>query len=386
MARAKQENEDYNRLTKVEPSLPTRFYLDPDHYEQELQRIWYRNWIYVCRASELDGPRAFRVFDLGSQQILLLRDESGELQAFHNTCRHRGSALMQESEGRLRGSRITCPYHCWAYDFQGRLQRTPTRREQDDFDKSDYSLYGVAVADWNGFLFIHLDPENAAPLGECFDDSHLLDNWHLAELEVGHTHTQTIECNWKVFWENFNECLHCPHIHPTLSQLVPLYRQYFMEVRDDPQWQAHQREGNPLYKPGLAEGKETWSADGAPCAEYFPDLSKQEIERGHTYCEIVPSAYVVGHVDYARSVRVLPLGPERTEIQAQWLFRPEVLADPAFDPVEVANFAKQVIEEDAAVSEINQRGMRSIRHESGTLMAEEYAVHAFQNWVRRQLG
>jgi Rieske 2Fe-2S family protein len=386
MARKKQEIEGYKGLTRVEASLPTHFYLDAEHYEKELRRIWYRNWVYVCRASELDGPRAYRLFDLGSQQILILRGGDGQLRAFHNTCRHRGSVLVQEEEGRLRSPLIICPYHSWAYDLEGRLQRTPTRREQDDFDKADYPLYDIAVRDWNGFLFIHLDPNPAQSLEESFDDAHLLDNWHLGELEVGHTYRKTLECNWKVFWENFNECLHCPNIHPVLSQIVPLYKQYFMEVGDDPDWEVHQREGNPLYKAGLAEGKETWSTDGAARAEYFPDLTPEEIERGHNYCETLPSVFIVGHVDYVRAVRILPLGPERTEIHAQWLFRKETLADPAFDPAELARFAEGVIDEDGAASELNQKGLHSIRHEHGTLLAEEYSVYAFQAWVRGELG
>jgi len=158
-----------------------------------------------------------------------------------------------------------------------------------------------------------------------------------------------------------------------------------MEVRDDPEWEAHQEAGDPLYKPGLAEGKESWTTDGLACGAYFPDLGPEEIERGHTYCESLPSAFVVGHVDYARAVRILPLGPERTELQAQWLFRRETLAEPGFDARKVAAFAERVIAEDGAIAEINQKGLRSIRHERGALMAEEYAVRDFHAWLNRQL-
>jgi Rieske 2Fe-2S family protein len=376
----------YNGLTRVEPTLPSEFYFDGDHYERELRKIWYRNWLYVCRASELRGPRAFRVFEIGSQEILILRDQNEELRAFHNTCRHRGSVLVREPKGRLPGSKITCPYHCWAYDLQGKLQRTPTPSEQGDFDKADYSLYDVAVRDWNGFVFIHLEPENARPLEESFNGSHLLDNWPLADLALGHTYEKILHCNWKVFWENFNECLHCPSVHKELSEVVPLYKQHLMEVQDDPEWEAHQRSGDKRYKQGLAEGKETWSKNGSACAAYFPDLNEEEIARGHTYCETVPSGFIVGHVDYVRVLRLRPLGPETTEIHVQWFFREESLADPAFDASGVVEFGQRVIDEDGAVSEINQKGLRSIRHKHGALMAEEYAVHDFHVWVLEQLG
>jgi len=375
----------YNGLLRTESTLPTRYYLDADHYEKELDRIWYRNWIYVCRADELDGPRAYRVFTIGSQQVLVVRDQEGELQAFHNTCRHRGSQLMQKEGGRLTGSMITCPYHCWAYDLQGKLQRLAAASPPADFDKSEHSLYGVGIQEWKGFVFVHLDHAKSQPLESVFSDAHILDNWHLGELVVGHSLRKVIGCNWKVFWENFNECLHCSNIHSELSRTVPLYKQSLMEVQDDAEWEAHQSAGDPLFKPGLAEGKETWSTDGLACGEYFPDLTPEEIERGHTYCEALPSAFIVGHVDYARVVRVLPLGPEQTELQAQWLFRPEVIAQPGFDAQEVAAFAERVIAEDGAVAEINQKGLHSIRHERGVLMAEEYALRDFHVWLNKQL-
>src|SRR5579883_1820708 len=90
--------EGYTGLARLEPTLPSYFYHDPAHYERELRSIWYRNWIYVCRSSSLPDSRSFRTFTIGTQSILVLRDEDGTLRAFHNTCRHRGSALCTEAE------------------------------------------------------------------------------------------------------------------------------------------------------------------------------------------------------------------------------------------------------------------------------------------------
>jgi Rieske 2Fe-2S family protein len=115
-------------------------------------------------------------------------------------------------------------------------------------------------------------------------------------------------------------------------------------------------------------------------------LNEEEIARGHTYCETVPSGFIVGHVDYVRVLRLRPLGPETTEIHVQWFFSEESLADPAFDASGVVEFGQRVIDEDGAVAEINQKGLRSIRHKHGALMAEEYAVHDFHVWVLEQLG
>src|SRR5271155_3782563 len=89
----------YNGLAEFTEGLSADAYFDPRHYERELQRIWYRNWIYVGRSSDVAAPRAFRTFDIGDQKLLLVRDDGGVLQGFHNTCRHRGAQLCREEEG-----------------------------------------------------------------------------------------------------------------------------------------------------------------------------------------------------------------------------------------------------------------------------------------------
>src|SRR5271170_1364204 len=110
--------DDWNGLRQLERALPSEYYYDPGHYEQELHKIWYRNWIYLCRENTLPDPLSYRTFTIGSQPILLLRDEHGEVRVFYNTCRHRGSMLCTEPEGRLRATVITCPYHSWTYDLR----------------------------------------------------------------------------------------------------------------------------------------------------------------------------------------------------------------------------------------------------------------------------
>ena len=92
-------------------------------------------------SSEIERARAFRTFELGDQKILLVRDDQGVLQGFHNTCRHRGAALCRESEGSLRAGTIVCPYHAWIYNLQGDLLRTSSKAHASGFDVADYPLY-----------------------------------------------------------------------------------------------------------------------------------------------------------------------------------------------------------------------------------------------------
>jgi Rieske 2Fe-2S family protein len=374
----------YNGLTAYTPGLSAERYFDPAHYARELEQIWYRQWIYAGRSAELPGARSFRRFALGDQQLMLLRDVDGSLRGFHNTCRHRGAALCREERGELASSQLVCPYHAWVYSLEGRLLRTSSKRLPDGFRLDEHSLYPVHVKEWNGFLFVTLaaDPP---PFGASFDQPlDRLDAWSPADLVVGHVLCKTMACNWKIFWENYNECLHCPGVHRELSLLVPLYGRALLEARDDPEWPAHATDADPRYRGGLRRGAATWSKDGQISAAPLPNVSAADAAQGAVYLTGLPSVFIVGHVDYMRVVRLLPLGPERTELRVEYLFTPEALRDPSFRLANIVEFTDRVMSEDAAVCELNQQGLRALPHARGVVMPEEYAIKQFHDWLAAQ--
>ncbi|MER8484213.1 aromatic ring-hydroxylating dioxygenase subunit alpha [Mesorhizobium sp. M1322] len=379
------KRDSYNGLTRLEPTLPSSAYWDIEAYQRDLDAIWYRSWLLVCREADLAQPLAFRTFRVGTQETVVLRDETGVLRAFHNTCRHRGSQLCQESEGRLKARLITCPYHAWSYSLRGDLVRVPSKSLPEGFDKADHPLYRVALSVWRGFVFVNLREDAAGSAETSFDPtSGNLANWPLETLVTSHVLRKVMNCNWKIFWENFNECLHCPGVHKDLSRLVPIYGRGLMGRHDDPEWARHADNDAPEFSGGLRAGAETWSRDGRVHGPAFSDLTSVERSAGQTYATNLPSMFIVGHVDYVRTVRLVPLGPEQTELTAEWLFSPEALADPTADIDNIVAFGSQVLEEDADICEINQKGLRSMRHKAGVLMPEEYELLRFHNWVRER--
>lgn len=379
------ERNPYNGLTRVEPTLPSTSYWDEACYRQDLDAIWYRNWIFICREADLAEPLAFRRFRIGTQEIFILRDETGTLRAFFNTCRHRGSQLCQQEAGRFKAKLITCPYHAWSYSLRGELMRVPSKGLPADFDMADHPLYPVALSLWRGFVFINLGENPQGTAQTAFDPtSGDLTNWPLENLVSGHSFSKVMECNWKIFWENFNECLHCPGVHKDLSRLVPIYGRGLMTRHDDPDWMRHADNDAPEFSGKLRPGAETWSRDGRAHGPVFTGLTDTERDAGQTYVTSLPSMFVVGHVDYVRVVRLVPLGPEQTELTAEWLFLPEALAAPQSDIDNIIAFGMQVLEEDAAICEINQRGLHARPHRAGVLMPEEYDLHRFHNWVHEQ--
>ncbi len=365
-------------LDHCPPTLPARSYIDLAAFEHDLKNIWGNSWVYVGRVNDL-APSTVRRLSIAGQNLILVRDGEGKITCFHNTCRHRGAELCSVAERALKSKLIVCPYHQWSYATNGDLVHIPFASPTDDFDRSAHGLLVVHTHAWNGFLFVCLadkpPPFSTMPdLGE-----HALDSWPMKELLTGHTLTKTIDCNWKVFWENYNECLHCPGIHPELCDRVPVYGRGYMTPHEAPDW-----DGQPADSGSLKPGTSTWTMDGRPCGPTFAGLSEKERQAGHFFVTLLPTMFVVAHIDYVRTVSLTPLGPEKTELRAEWLFSKETLVSPNFDLDNVVKFATMVLMQDAEACEMNQRGLKSARYSHGTLMPQEFDVHRFHQWIRQR--
>jgi Rieske 2Fe-2S family protein len=362
-------------------TLPSRAYFDADWFAREQKMIWSKHWIYVGRDNGIP-PMTMRRITVAGENLFLAKDRDGNITGFHNTCRHRGAELCITDERALSSKLISCPYHQWSYALDGRLIRTPFISSTPDFRKEDHGLFKVVVRLWNGFIFVCLD--DTPPEFSAVPDmgAHALDNWPMTELVTGHTMIRELDCNWKIFWENYNECLHCPGIHPELSDMVPIYSKGYMAPNEAPDWTP---EANNDAGP-LKQGARTWTMDGSTCGPEFIGLSEAERVTGQLFVTLMPTMFVVAHVDYVRVVSLRPLGPEKTELRAEWLFMPETLGNPEFDLGKVVDFATLVMEQDGAACEMNQRGLKSSRYSNGTLMPQEFDVYRFHQWIREKLA
>jgi Rieske 2Fe-2S family protein len=370
-------------LTQTHPTLPAAWYYDPEQYRREMECIWWKEWLCVARTSELPETGCYRVIQVGTQQVIITRTGHNEFRAFHNTCRHRGSLLCENTTGQFQGQRIVCPYHAWTYSLEGDLLRTPRKLEGGEFHPESYSLYPVGLHTWGGFVFINLAEHPKAILEQALaGETEALANWPLAELALAHREVRTLECNWKIFWENFLECYHCPNIHHDLCRLVPLYGQGLNSMQDLPPGSPVAAQSNGSH---LAPGAVTWTPDGSTSLPWFGGLSDRERAVGMTFTNILPGVFIVAHVDYVRSVHVMPLGPELTQLTVNWLLLPQTLASGPVDIPALIALGNQVVQEDARVCELNQKGLHSLRHHSGVLVPQEYDVLAFDNWVKDRL-
>jgi Rieske 2Fe-2S family protein len=281
-----------------------------------------------------------------------------------------------------------CPYHAWTYALDGQLVGTRYQLKCDDFDKKDYTLFNVGVEEWGGCIFVNLRPEESPPLREILEEELFISdmkNWPLQALRAAYHSTMILECNWKVFQENFAECFHCPGVHPEFCDIVPLYGKGLVEG-DEEALKNHKSNPGNLPDSGFRSGAVTWSMDGQSNIPPFPNLSEAEKATGFHYFSIKPGFLLEALQDCVILIRILPLAPEKTEVTMEILYDQSAPGKHDGDIKKINDFLELVMNQDCRICEVNQKGMHSNRFEHGVLVPQEYEVHNFQQWVLRELG
>ena len=208
-------------LDRVGPvlALGPENYTDPDIFRRERERVFFRTWQYAGHISQLEKPGSYFTFTILDQNLFCVRGRDNEIRCFYNVCQHRAHQLVQ---GEGRKHMLTCPYHAWAYDLTGALRTAPNGDVVPGFDKDKICLTSVKLEDFNGFLFVNLDPD-AEPMSA----------WYGAAADEIRDYVPQIDrlkpvfwtevdeaCNWKISVENYSECYHCSLNHPTFSNGV----------------------------------------------------------------------------------------------------------------------------------------------------------------------
>ena len=213
--------------------LEPRFYQDPEVLALEDERIFSRTWQFVAHVAQLSEPGRYLTASAGSQPVLVLRDPEGELRAFRNVCRHRGSQLLSGS-GEC-GKAIRCRYHGWTYRLEGDLIGVPEARSIPGLDKSALGLFPVAVEEMCGLIFVNLDAD-ATPLAEQVAGlPERLARYRFEELTPKVEDLSGQPANWKVVVDNYLEGYHVPIAHPGLMRLLD-YKNYGVELHDNWAW------------------------------------------------------------------------------------------------------------------------------------------------------
>jgi len=384
MARKKPNPDRTTRepLTRLAKGLPASWYHDPARYARELEVFWHSRWIVAARDEEIAGIGDWRLVRIGTQSIILVRDERRALRGFHNTCTHRGSILCTEDAGNFARRRIVCPYHTFTYGLDGSLIATPRRMATPDFDPKDFSLFDVAVDSWGGFVFVNLAGRKAPPLTEALDGlPDRFTRYGFERLRIGKRIVADIEANWKLLVENFSECFHCPPVHPELCRIVTAYR-------DAGAWGLHRDAHGaprPESEPEFKAGAQTLTLDGTSRLPAFAGLD--DAERATLYIPEMsePNLFLNVHPDYVNAHMMFPTGPESVRIVYDWLFEPQHLPLDGADLEHYVALWDVTNRQDARNCEWQQQGLRSREFRHGVYVPQEFGCERFVRWVRAGL-
>lgn len=352
-------------------TMASRFYVDPAVLELEKDRIFARSWFFVGHESRLSQPGSYMAVDFADEGVMIVRGRDGVLRGFYNVCQHRAHRLV-EGEGNLKLT-VTCPYHAWAYDLEGKLRTARGCQNVDGFDKSEFGLKTVRVETMLGLVFVNLDPE-APALHEQYAglEQEILKYMPRAgKLAHACRKDYDIRANWKVVIDNFQECYHCEPAHPAFVDLVemPTYRN---KVHD--YWSC-QTSDKPHARNSDAYAFEPGDVDFGYAGFFvWPNLT----------IWLMP-----GEPNLA-TLQMLPAGPESCHERLDWHSLDGVVSAQTEAAVEYLDHVLQP--EDIALCESVHKGLKSRGYDRGRFIVDrdrshisEHAVHHFHTLVMQAL-
>ncbi len=355
-------------------TMPGERYTSEAVLAEEQERVFARHWISVGRAADLAEAGAWRLVELAGESIIVLRDRAGALRAFYNVCRHRGTRLCEAAAGRFSES-IQCPYHAWTYALDGRLIGAPHMQEAEGFDKADHPLHPVALATWEGFVFLSLAPhpepiETAfAPLMGRFA------RYNLPALTTVRRIEYQVAANWKLIMQNYSECLHCPTIHPELSTKLP-YTSGANDLVEGP------------FLGGYMEIKapnESATMSGRSCALPLGDLAGDDRRRAYYYT-VFPTMMLSLHPDYAVYYTVWPRSAASSRVVCEWMVHPDAPAAPGYRIADAEEFWDRTNRQDWHICAQSQLGVASRAYAPGPYSPRESIPAAWDREYLRVMG
>jgi choline monooxygenase len=340
-------------------TLHADFYTNPDIYSLEQESIFQNHWQYVAHSQQLNNIGDYIVSNIGKVPIIILKNEQEQLTGFHNVCRHRAGPLATENGN---SKVLRCKYHGWTYQLDGQLKSAPEMQSTTNFEVCQHKLPSVYVTEWQGLVFAAINQPTADIESLFAGIRETIKPIDLNNLTFSHRDEYLVECNWKVYMDNYLEGYHLPHVHPGLNKLLD-YRQYKTELS---QWYSYQY--SPLE-----------SAEDNQAEIYYGEGS------AHYYC-VFPNLMLNILPGRLQTNLIVPVGQSKTKIIFDYFYA-NTDSDQTKSLIEQdQSFSDEVQQEDITICEQVQLGLLSGSYQSGPLcIKRESGVLHFQNLVRASL-
>ncbi|MEP6975100.1 MAG: aromatic ring-hydroxylating dioxygenase subunit alpha [Spartobacteria bacterium] len=355
-------------------TLPQRYFVWPEVFAEEQMKIFSRQWVCVGHQSQVPKTGDYIVQEVAGESVIVVRDQEGGLRGFYNVCRHRGTRLCEEASG--HAAALQCPYHAWTYALDGRLLGAPHMDEARDFAKGNYALHSVRLEVWEGLLFVSLE-KTTSPLEEVFAPlAGKFTHWNLPRLRSARRIEYEVSANWKLIFQNYSECYHCPGVHPLLSKISP----------------SDSAENDLCEGPFLGgfmsiNAGKSLTMSGQACARPVGDIKAEDHARVFYY-SIFPNLLLSMHPDYVMVHQLWPQSPERTLVQCDWFFHPDAagVTDPKYRPEDAIEFWDMTNKQDWHVCELSQQGIASCAYQPGPYSPRESIPAAWDREYLRQVS
>ena len=352
-------------------TMPARMYHDREVFDREKAAIFYRSWIYAGHVSQVAEPGQFLTARIHEQNVFVARGRDGVLRAFYNVCAHRGHELL---EGTGKKNVITCPYHAWAYDFDGTLVNARNSENVAGFDKCAFSLKPVRVEVFCGLVMINLDPD-AVPFAEQTEALESEIRHYVPDcdqLGFAQRDSYDVAANWKVLVDNFLECYHCHCAHRDFVDLVDM--------------DSYRTKVHGIYSAQISEAPR--STDSSAFR-----FEKGTVDFGYAGWFVWPNMTIWAYPGEPNLsvLQMLPSGPERCVEYQDWFTIGGAVTAQLSDAIA---YQKDTLQpEDIGLCESVQRGLKSFGYNQGRFIVDremtelsEHAVHHFQRLVMQAIG
>lgn len=387
------------RSRRANHSLPRELYVDPGVFQADMERIWYKKWLFSVPACEIPKRGNYVVHKVGDYSAIVVRGGDGTVRAFHNSCRHRGSVVCNN----MKGSRpkLVCPYHQWTYNLDGSLAFA--RDMGADFDPKQHGLRPIYCREVAGLVYICLADTPPAFEGFAAEASRYLAPHDLVNSKIAFESTIVEKANWKLVWENNRECYHCSGNHPSLCRTFPEDARIIgngagglaseldrhvarceavgapsaYEIAPDGVWR--------FVRMPLLDTAESYTMDGK-VAVTKPNSSIPFKDAGALLKFLYPATWNHFLSDHAIVFRITPISAMETEVTTKWLVHKDAVEGVDYDLKRLTEVWVATNAEDQRVVEGNQQGVLSPAYRPGPYSLDhEAGVIQFSDWYAETL-
>ncbi|MEL6308176.1 MAG: aromatic ring-hydroxylating dioxygenase subunit alpha [Chloroflexota bacterium] len=348
-------------------TMPAHWYTDPRYLEHEKEKIFWKTWQPVGRVEDVLRVGDFFTCEVVGQPLVVVRGKDEKLRAFYNVCPHRAAVV---AHGRGNRKSMQCKYHGWTYDLEGKLMRAPEFEGVKNWNPAEVCLTSVKVETWGPWVFVNLEP-TAQPMATVYGTIHDEINtagFNIDQMKLVERRDYLIDCNWKVYVDNYLEGYHLPIAHPGLFREVD-YDKYEVET-----FRYYSKQHAPIREVDEKEVRDR---------RY---VRSGEAEADALYYWIFPNVMLNVYLDNTSINIILPVGHDKTLTIFEWYFEAPGTSKGWGSMQDIIAFSDEIQQEDIELCEWVQRGLQSKAYTQGRFSAlRENGVHHFQSLVHEYL-